>query len=114
MFKKKKVEDFKLEDTRILTKDIVEDILKREDLGIPIKKNEKLWFDGNIGVKRAGLKYAMSDEELEDYIKCKQSVHYFAEKFCMVKLESGHIGNIKLRNYQKKILDLYNDNIDHK
>lgn len=110
MLKRKKVEDFKLEDTRILTKEIVEDILKREDLGIPIKKTEKLWFDNQEGVRKAGLKYAMSDYELEEYVKCKQSVQYFSEKYCQIKREDGSIGPMKLRNYQKKIIDLYTNN----
>lgn len=34
-------------------------------------------------------------------------MQYFAEKYCKIKREDGSIGPMKLRDYQKDILDLY-------
>jgi hypothetical protein len=47
----------------------------------------------------------MSPEEQEEYIKCALDVHYFTEQYCKVKTEDGSVGQIKLREYQKEILD---------
>ena len=52
----------------------------------------------------------MTDDEFEEYVKCKVSIHYFAEKYCSIKREDGTIGPMKLRDYQKDIIDLYSKN----
>jgi hypothetical protein len=52
----------------------------------------------------------MTKEEREEYIKCKLSVFYFAQKYCKIKREDGTVGEIKLRDYQKNIIKLFNDN----
>ncbi len=94
----------------VLTTDVVKDIEYRENLGKLLKRYEKLWFSNLKGIRKANLTFAFSDDEFEEYIKCKMSVHYFAEKYCKIKLEDGTIGHMKLRNYQRKIIDLYTKN----
>ena len=94
----------------ILTSDLVEEINEKENLGRMLKRHEKIWFSNLRGVRKAGITFAMTDEEFEEYIKCKLSVHYFAEKYCKIKLEDGTIGHMKLREYQKDIIDLYTKN----
>jgi len=94
----------------ILTSEIVKDIEYRENLGKLLKRYEKLWFSNLKGIKKAGLTFAFTDDEFEEYIKCKLSVHYFAEKYCKIKLEDGTIGHMTLRDYQRKIIDLYTKN----
>jgi hypothetical protein len=91
----------------ILTTDLVKDIEDRENLGRRLKNYEKLWFSNLKGIRKANLTFAMTDEEFEEYVKCKLSVHYFAEKYCKIKLEDGTVGNMKLRDYQRDIIDLY-------
>jgi Terminase large subunit, T4likevirus-type, N-terminal len=61
------------------------------------------------GFKIHGLKMKSVFDEIQEYIKCKLDIHYFAEKYCRVKTEDGSIANIKLRDYQKDILDLYHN-----
>jgi hypothetical protein len=39
-----------------------------------------------------------------------RGIHYFAEKYCKIKREDGSIGAMKLRDYQKEVIDLYMDN----
>lgn len=93
--------------SKLLTTEKVDDIIKRENLGETIPRHEKLWFKNQIGVRKSGIPFGMTDNEVEEYGKCKLSVHYFAEKYCKIKLSDGTIGNMKLREYQKDIIDLY-------
>jgi hypothetical protein len=39
-----------------------------------------------------------------------RGIHYFAEKYCKIKREDGSIGAMRLRDYQKDVIDLYMDN----
>lgn len=94
----------------ILTTDIINDIEKRENLGKILKRYEKLWFQNVRGVRKPYLTFAMSEEEFEEYIKCKINIHYFAEQYCQIKREDGTIGPMKLRDYQRDIIDLYTKN----
>lgn len=88
----------------------VEEITNKINDGYIIKRFENPWFKNEIGVRRSGITFGITDPELQEYIKCKLDIHYFAEKYCRVKTEDGSVGNIKLRDYQKEILDLYTKN----
>ena len=52
----------------------------------------------------------MSAAEIDEYVKCKMDVHYFAEKYCWVKGEKGEPVKLKLRDYQQEILDNFFNN----
>lgn len=99
-----KVEEF------ILTTEIINEIEVKENLGKILKRYEKLWFSNLRGIRKANLIFAMTDYEFEEYVKCKVSIHYFAEKYCSIKREDGTIGPMRLRDYQKDIIDLYSKN----
>lgn len=103
----KKEADFK----RItFTTKMVDDITEKLNLGYQIKRENNPWWKNMIGVRKAGLAFAVTDEEYQEYLKCKVDIHYFAEKYCKIKLEDGSVGNMHLRDYQKDILDLYSNN----
>lgn len=97
-------------DEFILTTEIVDDIEIRENLGKILKRHEKLWFQNLRGIRKPYLTFAMTDNEFEEYIKCKINIHYFAENYCHIKREDGTIGPMRLRDYQKQIIDLYSKN----
>jgi len=97
-------------DEFILTTDIIEDIEQRENLGKILKRHEKVWFSNTKGVRKPYLTFAMTDDEFEEYIKCKINIQYFAEKYCQIKREDGTVGPMTLRDYQKDIIDLYTKN----
>lgn len=97
-------------DDYVLTTEIVEDITLRENLGKKLNRHEKLWFSNMRGIRKSNLTFAMTEFEFEEYIKCKINVQYFAEKYCQIKREDGSIGPMKLRDYQKDIIDLYTKN----
>ena len=91
----------------IFTTKLIEDVSQRINDGVVIKRFENPWFQSEIGLRKSGITFKMSQEEIQEYIRCKLDIHYFAEKYCKIKTEDGSIQNIKLRDYQKKILDLY-------
>ena len=73
--------------------------------GVIVKRFQNPWLKGEIGLRRSGLVFQMSKEEQAEYIKCALDIHYFTEKYCKVKTEDGTVNNIKLRKYQKEVLD---------
>ena len=97
-------------DEFILTTDIINEIEEKSNLGKLLKRHEKVWFSNTMGVRKPYLTFAMTDFEFEEYIKCKINIHYFAENYCHIKREDGTIGQMKLRDYQKEIIDLYTKN----
>jgi hypothetical protein len=97
-------------DSGAITTERVNEILYKEEHALKLTRGEKLWFNGKPGVRRRGIKFAMTPDELDEYIKCKLSIYYFAENYCKIKLEDGTVGQMKLRDYQKDILRLYTEN----
>jgi len=94
----------------VLTTKKVEEIIKKSNLGMKLTRSEYIWFQNQPQVRKAHLTFAMTDDELVEYIKCKKSVHYFAQKYCKIKREDSSIGAIKLRDYQKDIISLFDEN----
>ncbi len=94
----------------IFTAENVLDVTAKINDGYTIKRYMNPWFGGEIGVRRAGCVYSMVEDEIQEYIKCKLDIHYFSEKYCKIKREDGTIGPMKLRDYQRDILDLYTKN----
>lgn len=91
----------------ILTTERVDAILLKNKNGEKLHLNEKIWFDNKVGVRKAGVQFAMTKHELEEYTKCSMDIHYFANNYCQIKREDGTYGQMKLRNYQKDIIDLF-------
>ena len=85
----------------------VNELMDKENKGIKLKMDEKIWFDNKSGIRKAGIRFASTKKELEEYAKCKLDIHYFADNFCQIKLEDSTIGPMKLRDYQKNIIDLF-------
>lgn len=109
---------------------LVDDIKKRNEEGYKISRQEKYWFKNIPVVRRDGLVFKRTTEETFEYLKCKfgvddngapcldskkqkqklSGVQYFSQKFCNIKKEDGAIGPMKLRDYQKDILNLFMNN----
>lgn len=90
---------------KVYTKEIIAEIEKNYLAGKKINRSENIFYQRIEYTRKAGIKYLMDSDELEEYIKCKLSVHYFAEKYCRIKLEDGSIGPMKLRDYQKEAIE---------
>ena len=60
-------------------------------------------FQGNPCIRGMGEQIEYSEEQLKEYIRCKEDILYFAEKyFYIISIDKGEI-KIPLREYQKKI-----------
>ena len=94
----------------IFTSELVSETTNKINDGVILKRFQNPWFQNEVGVRRSGLTFMITDDEIQEYIRCKIDIHYFAEKYCRIKTEDGSIQNIKLRDYQKGILDLYTKN----
>jgi hypothetical protein len=94
----------------VFTTKVVNEMTDKMNDGILLKRYENPWHGGEIGIRRTGLSFHITDAEIGEYIRCAQDIHYFVEKYCKVKTEDGSIGSIKLRDYQKEILDNFRDN----
>ncbi len=94
----------------VLTTKKVEEIIQKQNLGEKLHLTEKIWFNNEVGVRRASLQFAATRREIDEYTKCKLNIQYFAEKYCKIKREDGTIGPMQLRDYQKNIIDLFTKN----
>ncbi len=94
----------------IFTTKKVEEMTDKLNDGVVLKRFENPWMKSEIGIRRAGVSFAMTVEEQQEYIRCAVDIHYFTEKYCKVKTEDGSINNIKLREYQKEIMDNFVNN----
>jgi hypothetical protein len=100
-----------LEEKRfVFTSKNVEEITNKINDGVVIKRYQNPWFENQVGVRRTGITFAWTDEEIQEWVKCAKDIYYFAEKYCKVKTEEGNISHITLRDYQYDILDLYTKN----
>ena len=89
----------------VFTTKLVDESTDKINDGIVIKRYQNPWLKSEVGLRRSGVSFKMTQDEQSEYIKCALDVHYFTEKYCKVKTEDGSINNIKLREYQKEILD---------
>jgi hypothetical protein len=94
----------------IFTTKLVDDSTDKINDGIVIKRYQNPWLKSEVGLRRAGVTFKMSNDEQQEYVRCALDVHYFVEKYCKVKREDGSVGNIFLRDYQKEILDNFVNN----
>jgi len=80
------------------------------DITTDVNGNDYIYYEGNKNLKKAAVQLPYSQEHIEEYIKCKNDVFYFAEKYYHIRdLDKGII-KIKLRDYQKTMLSSFIDN----
>lgn len=91
----------------VFNSELVEELTQKINDGIVLKRYQNPWFKNEIGNRRSGITFAMTPDEIAEYIKCKTDILYFAQKYCKIKVEDGTIQNMTLRDYQIDILKLY-------
>jgi hypothetical protein len=94
----------------IFTTKLVDDATNKINDGVLIKRYQNPWLKNEVGLRRSGATFKMTPDEQQEYIRCAIDVHYFTEKYCKTKREDGSVGSIKLRDYQKEILDNFVQN----
>ena len=71
---------------------------------------ENPWLDGQVGVKRAGLLFDYTSEEIEELTKSANDVIYFATNYGYCLHGSQGYKPITLRDYQEEMLHSYSEN----
>lgn len=84
---------------------MVEEASDKIQDGFLLPRINNPFFESIIGLRRSGLTFEYTDEEITEYMKCKMDIHYFAENHCYIKGEFGQPVKINLRDYQTEILD---------
>lgn len=98
-----------LEDDRQMTFNhiLIDQTVDKINDGVILKRWQNPWLKSEIGLRRANVVYAYTKAEIAEFTKCANDIQYFAEKYCKIKREDGTVGDIKLRNYQKDILNTF-------
>ena len=71
---------------------------------------ENPWLDNQVGVKRAGLMFDYTPEEIEELTKSANDVIYFANHYGYCMHGTQGYKPITLRDYQEEMLHSYADN----
>ena len=61
------------------------------------------FYEKNTSLLKGDLVFDRTEEEVKEWLKCKNNILYFAEKYCKLMTPEG-IKNITLRDYQKRYL----------
>lgn len=77
---------------------------------ILLPQKNQFAFKGNDNISKKGAEYTYTDEQLLEVEKCIKSPAYFAETyFRIVTLDDG-LQNIQLYDFQREIVDCYDEN----
>ena len=72
-----------------------------------IKEGKKLlanpFYENNTKLLKGDLVFNRTDEEIEEWLKCKNDVVYFVENYCKIMTPEG-VKKVKLRDYQIEYL----------
>jgi hypothetical protein len=69
-----------------------------------LKRYENPWLKSEIGIRRSGISFKMSADEQTEYVSVR-SIYITLLKNIVILREDGTVGKIKLRPYQRDILD---------
>lgn len=61
------------------------------------------FYDGNIKLLKADLTFQRTQEEIDEWLKCKDDILYFVEKYCVIMTPEGR-KKVELRDYQRDYL----------
>ena len=78
-----------------------------------LKQGRKLvanpFYENNTKLLKGDLVFDRTEDEIEEWLRCKNDIIYFVEKYCQLMTPEG-IKNVKLRDYQKNYLKHLIDN----
>lgn len=99
-------------DMKIYTTKDINDILARYNRADRMTRKDRIWFQNIEGVRKPGMYFSLTTEELREYAKCFHSIQYFADNFAKIVTDykDKRIATIELRDYQKEVLQMYEKN----
>ena len=73
-----------------------------------LKQGRKLvanpFYENNTKLLKGDLVFDRTPEEIQEWLRCKNDIIYFVEKYCKLMTPEG-IKNVKLRDYQQNYLN---------
>ena len=72
-------------------------------------KNQTTGYNGNENLPKAGTKYTLTMEQLEEYEKCMKSPVYFAQKYFKIVTVDDGLQPMKLYDFQREAAEAYLD-----
>lgn len=72
-------------------------------------KKQTTGYNGNENLPKAGAKYALTMEQLEEYEKCMKSPVYFAQKYFKIVTVDDGLQPMKLYDFQREAAEAYLD-----
>ena len=72
-------------------------------------KKETTGYNGNENLPKAGAKYALTMEQLEEFEKCMKSPVYFAQKYFKIVTVDDGLQPMKLYDFQREAAEAYLD-----
>ena len=72
-------------------------------------KKQTTGYNGNENLPKAGTKYVLTMEQLEEYEKCMKSPVYFAQKYFKIVTVDDGLQPMKLYDFQKEAAEAYLD-----
>ena len=70
----------------------------------------ELSFDGNILIRPYNSELLMTQQAIDEWLKCKDDMYYFFETYCKIHTQDHGKIIVKLRDFQKEFLDLIHNN----
>lgn len=75
-----------------------------------MKRKKSEWFQGIRELRNEGIKVDLTDEQLNEIVKCSKDPHYFINEYCyIITLDEGK-QLFKTRFYQSEMLDIMWEN----
>lgn len=85
----------------------VDEIIKNADeKGVDFKEVDNPFHENDPELRRGGVLYEYTEEEVAEIKRCASDVIYFANRYCSAMTDEG-IRKITLRDYQEQILSQY-------
>ncbi len=72
-------------------------------------KHSPFYEGSDIDWRRGNISYRYNEFELSEIKKCKKDIIYFAETYCQLMTDKGY-ANVVLRDYQKELLLMFQNN----
>lgn len=82
-----------------------------DDIDNGIERKESPFFYGDQQLRKPRLLFEYTQDEIEEMVRCKMDVNYFANHYAYTMNPStGALNLITLRDYQEDLLNTINDN----
>lgn len=73
-------------------------------------KNSNIYYNGNVNIKKAGVKQNKTPEEVAEYIKCRNDPVYFCRKYVkIIDLNRGLV-NFEMWDFQERMVQTFQEN----